>query len=232
MKAWLVLALMTLMALHGWATAADAAPGPSTEKTDYSVAERALFMTRHLADLKPPTTLRFAFRKSGSLEPGFDDRVTVKLSARSDRSCCAASGEFLTGPRQMRTVEIEEAEGNPVVLYFLEHDIREMQRLTKGSQNYFRKLIRMAIYQGAQVRDTSFSWKGRSITGREIAITPFVADPNRGRYEKLANKQYLFLLSSAVPGGVYGIRTRIADTAPDAPPLIAEEMMIDGAGPP
>jgi hypothetical protein len=206
------------------------APGVRAAQ-EYSEAERALFMTDHLAALQPPLALRYNYRKSGSLEEGFDDRVEIALRKRTDGGCCAANAQFLTGVRAMSLPEVETAQGNPVILYFLERDIREMQRLTKGQHNYFRKRIRMAVFQGATVREVTLSWRGRSVAGREITITPYLDDPLRVRYEKLANKQYVFTLSDAVPGGVYAVRTRIDGATADAAPLIVEEMQVDGAAP-
>jgi hypothetical protein len=196
---------------------------------DFSLAERALFLDNQLASVHPPATLHYAYRKSGSLEEGFEDQVELSLRAQSDGRCCAASGRFLSGPRKLELSEIEAATGNPVILYFLERDIREMQRLTKGQQNYFRKRIRMAVYQGATLRPVALQYRGATVAGREIAISPYLDDPNRARFEKLANKQYLFTLSDAVPGGVYAIRSRIAGATPDAPPLLVEELLVDGA---
>ncbi len=122
------------------------------------------------------------------------------------------------------------AEGNPAILYFLERDIREMQRLTGGKANYFRKRIRMAVYEGASMRRLTLPYRGRLVAVQEISIAPYRDDPNRARYEKLANKEYVFLLSDAVPGGLYAIRSRIHDKSADAPPLIVEEMVVAGAG--
>lgn len=195
---------------------------------DYSPAERALFMTDHFAGTKPPLTLRYAFTKSGSMEEAFTDQVAVKLAARKGGKCCMATADFLSGPRRLTLPEVDDAQGNPVVLYFLERDIREMNRLTKGQQNYFRKRIRMAIYQGAQVQDVSVGYRGKTVPAREITVTPYRDDPLRVRFEKLANKTYVFTLSDAVPGGVYAIRTRIDGEGSDAAPLIAEEMLLDG----
>jgi hypothetical protein len=200
------------------------------DKKDFSQAERLLFMTNQLATLRPPMTLRYSFRKSGSMEEGFDDKVTIALSKQPDGSCCVGVGEFLTGTRKLELPEIPAAEGNPVILYFLERDVREMQRLTKGSQHYFRKRIRMAVYQAAKVRDVTFNYRGKAVKGSEVEISPYLDDPNRPRYEKLAVKQYRFMLSEAVPGGVYGIRTEIA--APSQPAgLIVEELLVEGAEP-
>jgi hypothetical protein len=198
---------------------------------DYSAAERMLFMTPQIAGLKPPTTLRYTFRKSGPLEEAFQDSVGVVLTAQAGGKCCAARGEFLTGARRLQLPDVEDAEGNPAVMYFLEHDVREMQRLTKGNQNHFRKRIRMAIYSEATVADIRLSYRGHEVDGKLITITPYLDDPNRPRYEKFARKEYRFMLSDAVPGGVFGIRTQISGETAGAAPLMVEELYAEGAQP-
>ena len=216
------------------ATAADqpaAAPPPAAASaTDFSAAERLVFMDPHLSNTRPGTTLRYGFRKSGSLEPAFDDKVAIELKPQEDGRCCAAHGEFLSGTHRVELPDLPEASSNPVLLYFLERDIREMNRLTKGQQNYFRKRIRMAMYQDATVRDAGWRYRGQGISGREVVLTPYVGDPNQHRFERFVPKVYRFMLSSAVPGGVYGVRTEVADKAGGAP-LLVEELLIDGAEP-
>lgn len=212
----LCLAIATLSCTAAWAA------------NDFSVAEQALFMDNQLGKLRPPLTLSYSYRKSGTLEDAFTDKVDVVLKAQSDGTCCAVSASFLTGARTMRQPDIEGAKGNPAVLYFLERDINEMQRLTQGKANYFRKRIRMAIYQGASIRNVTLPYRGRPVAVQEISIAPYLDDPNRARYQKLANKQYVFMVSNAVPGGLYGIRSRIDGETLAAPPLMVEEMLIDG----
>jgi hypothetical protein len=204
-------------------------PGLTRAANDFSAAERALFLDNHMAKLKPPLTLHFSYRKFGSLEAAFDDTVDVVLAAKANGSCCAATARFLSGERQMRQPEVDNAEGNPAILYFLERDIREMQRLTGGKANYFRKRIRMAVYEGASMRKLTLPYRGRPVAVQEISISPYRDDPNRVRYETLANKEYVFMLSDAVPGGLYAIRSRINDKSAAAQPLIVEEMLVDGA---
>lgn len=218
------------------AAAAIILPGSSARAEEppknFSAAERALFMTDQFAKLRPPLTLRYRFQRSGSLEPGFDDKVSIALKAQHGSGrCCDASGEFLSGERKVELPPVEGASGNPVTLFFLERDVREMERLTKGKSAYFRKRIRMAIFQGAQQRGVTLNYRGKTVAGQEFTITPYVDDPNRPRFEQLANKRYVFTLSDAVPGGVYAIRALVVDAAKgaDAPPLLAEELLIDGA---
>ena len=208
-----------------------AAMGAALAAEDYSPAERALFMSNQFASLTPPATLRYKYLKSGSLEPGFEDQVAIKLSAQANGKCCTANTDFLAGTRRLALPEVEAADGNPVVLYFLERDIREMSRLTKGQPNYFRKRIRMAVYGDAQIRELSLPYRGVNVAVRRITITPYLDDPLRSRFEKLATKQYDFTLSDAVPGGVYAIRTLISGESAGALPLLVEEMVLEGASP-
>jgi hypothetical protein len=203
--------------------------GDARAANDFSAAEQALFIDNHLGKLRPPLTLHYNYRKTGTLEAAFDDKVDVILTAQPDGGCCSTSARLFTGVRAMSLPDVESAQGNPAILYFLERDIREMQRLTQGKPNYFRKRIRMAVYQGASLRELMLPYRGRPVAVREFSIAPYLDDPNRQRYEKLANKQYVFMLSDSVPGGLYGIRTRINGESTGAPPLMIEEMIVDGA---
>jgi hypothetical protein len=210
---------------------AAARPESAHAANDFSPAEQAIFVDKHLDKLRPPLTLHYRYRKTGTLEAPFDDTVDLILSARPDGSCCAARTRFFTGTREVSQPEIESAEGNPLILYFLEREIREMERLTQGKANYFRKRIRMSIYQGAQIRTVEMPYDGRQVDVREITISPYLDDPNRARFEKLAAKRYVFLLSSAVPGGLYGIRTRLDGESADSAPLQVEDLLLEAAAP-
>ncbi len=213
-------------ASHALALGPEATP---EKRADFSPAERALFMSDQLSALKAPKTLSYQYRKAGSLEPGFDDTVKINVRKQPDGQCCTASGEFLSGERRLAMPDAEDAKGNPVILFFLERDIREMQRLTKGQPNHFRKQIRMAIFEGATVRDVSVAYNGKPVRGREIVISPYLTDPNRPRFENLATKQYTFTLSDAVPGGVYSIRAQVPGSAAAGTPLLLEELRVSGA---
>lgn len=82
---------LTRLTLALAATLACVAPALAAE--DYSPAERALFMTNHLAGTKPPATLRYSFAHRGSEDEAFEDKVAVKLKAAPSGQCCAAEAE-------------------------------------------------------------------------------------------------------------------------------------------
>ena len=195
---------------------------------DLSAAEQAIFMDKHLSGLKAPVTLQYSYRRSGTDETAFEDRVALRLRAGPGGACCAAEADFLSGEQRLELPAIELAEANPVVLYFLEREVREMQRLTQGQQNYFRKRIRMAVYQDAQLNDREVYYRGRPVAAREIVIRPYSQDPLRARYESLADKHFVFTLSAAVPGGVVALRSEVDAPRRPAPPTHLEELLLDG----
>lgn len=221
-------AAAALLLLWPPAMAQGPATTPTENKQDFSAAERLLLMSDQLHRLKPPATLNYSFRKSGSLEPGFSDKVRLQFRPKADGQCCQVSGDFLSGQHHMSLPEVEQAQGNPVILYFLERDIAEMKRLTKGSTVYFRKRIRMALYEAAQVHDTRYNYQGKGVAGKEIVITPYKDDPNHAKFEQLTTKQYVFSLSDEVPGTVVAIRTQVPG-ANGAAALLEEELLLDQA---
>jgi len=123
--------------------------------------------------------------------------------------------EYLTATRKLELADIDGANANPVILFFLERDLREMHRLTGGSINYYRKRIRMALAEGAQVEAVTRDLGPRRVAATEIRIAPYRNDPARSRYEKFAEKTYVFTLSDDVPGKVVELRGELS-TAGDA----------------
>ena len=120
--------------------------------------------------------------------------------------------------------DIDAANANPVILFFLEREVREMHRLTGGSVNYYRKRIRMALAEGGQVEAVTLDLGPRRIAATEIHIAPYRDDPARSRYEKFAEKTYIFTLSDDVPGKVVELRSELS--APPGASGKAREIVI------
>jgi hypothetical protein len=204
-----------------------ATPAAGAQDT-VSAAEKLLFQTDHLKNVAPPATLSYAFRKAGSEETGFDD--TVGLRVRALNGAKQASVTFLSAERRTACPEVTRAEGNPVLLCFLERDIREMQRLTGGKSGYFRRAIRLALARSARVARTRLSFGGRELAANEITVIPYAEDPLRDRIGKYATKTYVFTLSAEVPGGVHSVRSFVPSpegTSNDAP-LLDERLTLVG----
>ena len=182
-----------------------------------SPAETLLFETDHLARTKVPATLVYEFRHLSNVEPAFTDSVELEVSRSKDKGQVHAALRFLKGARKHTLPDVDDAHGNPVLLGFLEHDIAEMRRLTGGSVTYFRKCIRMALANSAQVTPQRISYQGKTLDGKAVRIQPYLNDPLRARFAQYVRKTYTFVLSDDVPGGIYQVRTSLANTGVNQP---------------
>ncbi len=207
------------------------AAAPASAEERISEAEKLLFLTDHLGNVAPPATLSYEFRRTGSAEPKFDDTVQIQVRAARD-GAKVVSVAFFTRERRIELPDVAKPEGNPVLLYFLERDIREMERLTGGKAGYFRKAIRLALARSATVAATTLSFAGRTLPAREISITPYVDDPLKARIGRYATKIYVFTLSADIPGGVYSVRTTVPSPAGGTKqaPLIEERLRLLRSG--
>src|SRR5262245_16066407 len=133
------------------ATFALAGPVRAADPSEFSAAETKIFVDDHLRGVPASTTLEYTYAKRGSLEDPIDDVARVIVGPASAGGGHSVKVQYLSGTRALELADIDAANANPVILYFLEHDIREMHRLTGGSASYFRKRIRMALAEGGKV---------------------------------------------------------------------------------
>jgi len=194
-----------------------------------SPAETLLFETDHLAKMQP-ATLVYQFSKRSNLEAAFTD--SVELEVTRSKGQVHATLHFLNGKRRRELPEIDDAHGNPVLLGFLEHDIAEMKRLTGGSVTYFRKRIRMALANGAQVTPQRITWQGKTVEGQAVRIQPYLDDPLHARFENYVRKTYTFVFSDGVPGGLYQVSTSLANAGLKAPGTVVARAAGQGAAAP
>jgi len=187
------------------------AAGAAAAGQSFSPAESLLFAEAHLRNAAPRGDLQYRFTRGGSLGPAIDGAVTVRLAPAAAEDVRDVHVDFLSGPDAFVLPDIEAARGNPVILSFLERDVREMQRLAGGQAAYFRKRLRLALAEAAQVRDVDIEHDGARVAAHEISIRPFDDDPLRGRFAAYADKRYVFVLCEAIPGMVYEMRATIAD---------------------
>jgi len=194
---------------------------------EYSAAERRLFMDDQLAQLPRSASLEYAFTKRGTLEGAVDDVATLRVGPPASDGGRPVHVDFLSDARRLELPDLDHATGNPVILFFLERDVREMHRLTGGSTNYYRKRVRMALAGTADVQTVTTSVGARSVAATEIRLAPYAEDPARSRYERFAEKRYRFLLADDIPGKVVEMSSVLETTPADGKPaetLIAESL--------
>jgi hypothetical protein len=201
----------------------------AADTSSFSEAERMLFTIDHFKSLGGPAQIDYEYRRRGSLEEEFIDKVRLAIGKKSAEGGRPVQVDFLSGKQKLALPDVENAQGNPLILYFLEREVREMNRTTGGSRNYYQKRIRMALANDAQVKPVSVMVAGKSVQAHEIHIAPYREDPARSRYEKFAEKTFVFTLSDDVPGGVVEMRSELLPSGGGADaPVVAESVKYVG----
>ncbi|SAL01854.1 hypothetical protein [Caballeronia ptereochthonis] len=221
--AWSV-ACAALMASMG-ALAADA-PAASAPGVQIAPAERLLFMQPHLNGVEPQTELDYAVDYSGPPSKVNDTVRVLVVSPGNSKNDARVTD---------RTGDVNVPGGlpcNPVIIYFLEHDIAEMEQLTGGQRRYFQQRVRMALAAGPAITPVSSESLGLSkhVKAQQIVIQPYLNDPNAERFTKYLGKRYTFVISDDVPGRLLMIRTEVPGDGNDfAHPLVKETLAYQGA---
>jgi hypothetical protein len=204
----------------------------AADPSQFSPAEQLLFMDDHLGGITKAATLEYTFSKRGSLEAPVDDKARLTVGPRPSAGGRTVKVKYLSDERKLELPEIDAARGNPVILYFLEREVREMHRMTGGSANYYRKRIRMALADGARVDAVTVTLGPRRVAATTIRIAPYRDDPARPRYEKFAETTYVFTLSDQIPGKVVELHSELlgppkaAGIAPET--VVAETLRYAG----
>lgn len=225
LKPYLLLCSVTQLALMLLGPSfAYAAANTETNVTDISRAETLIFMEDHLNGLRANTSLKYQFTKRGNLEEKLDDTSVVSMNGnKSDGKEIVVN--CMSGKNKIDLPLDGDVRANPVILCFLERDIREMKRLTGGAVNYYRKRIRMALAETAKLSTTTYALAGKTYPATEVTIDPYSLDPARSRYAKHANKTYRFILSDKVPGKVLELRSLMVAEGKPGETMIEEKIV-------
>jgi hypothetical protein len=183
----------------------------SWAETPMSQAEQAVFTQAHLRVLKAPTSLHYRYEQRVANKPdeSFADSVTLQLRATASGACCAVQGEFLSGERRLTLPEVDDASANPITMFFLEREVRELQRITRGQAAHFRRRIRLALAEAPPPEAVVIRHAGREFAGQEIVISPYLSDPARNRFEAWAQRRYRFVLVKDIPGQIWQIEAEL-----------------------
>ncbi len=207
------------------ATTSDTAPS----------AQSLLFDATYLLPLNAPSRLVYDYSTKTAdtslFGKNFDDQVSLRLAASADGGGQKdVVVDMFTGDREQRVGPLVRVSGNPIIMMFLEHDVSEMNMHIGGAPVYFRNVIRRAFRETAKLEPASFTWDGHQVSGTKITIQPFISDPNAERLQLFRSKTYEFIVSDAVPGGIYQMHSTIRadDESPQAAPAIDTKLTLKG----
>jgi len=202
-----------------------AGPMAADDAPSLTPAQVALFESNHLKGITQPVRLEYKFTHQGGLGD-FSDTVTADIRDVHADGKKDVWVEFLTGTHQMKFPPAMGFDGNPLLMYFLEHDTVEMQQATGGAQGYFRNRIREGFLQ-ADMHTAAIKVGDKSCEGHEIVIVPFRDDPHFSQ-SAFRDKAYHFTLCDAVPGTIYSISTTVPAVSNGVNGAFQEAMTYEG----
>jgi hypothetical protein len=218
-------------------TAAQTAAGSSAEVPEISEAEKLLWMGDQLKVIDKPSTLKYAFRKTGSYEQGFEDSVVFNVTEILPDGMKRANVNFFTGQRNLFVPPYESINGNVLLAIFLQGDVLEMKRFTEIGSRYFQQKIKYALATDASIGDTEIDFNGAKVPGKTVTIAPYSNDEKaetNERFRKFKDKVYTFTVSEQIPGFIYSIKTFVAapkDAADQSQPLNEEVLQLTAVEP-
>ncbi|PCJ32015.1 MAG: hypothetical protein COA90_04615 [Gammaproteobacteria bacterium] len=199
----------------------------------YTKIQNDIFDNAHLKNISEAGILHYKYKKEHFSTGEREDTIDVVLTNLRNTGRKDTHIEFFTGAHNRPYLDRENQQGNSVVVFFLEYDVREMgkRHMAKNGRSrwhYFQNKIKSEMAKQIKVEKLEIEYKGEKVQAVKYIIQPFVNDPNRADFHFDANKYYIFTLSESIPGGIYQVRTVVPDgkTWQEGEATLADESVI------
>ena len=180
-----------------------------------ATVQELVFEAHLLADLSEPQTLRYRYETRGSMVPKTQrSQVSMDVREVGEDGRKLVHFDMFEGHDRRQFGPMQARVQNPLVIVFLQRDVVRMGNQTGGSPEYFRKRIRDAFVEPAEVERLEIPYNGAVVPAIRVSITPFVDDPQIARFAQFRHKRYEFTVAEALPGGLYEIAAVTPESGP------------------
>src|SRR5579864_2368580 len=114
-----------LAALLAAAPAVAAGPDDKADTRLLSPAQIALLETPHLENIDHPETLQYRYRRDGA--GAFTDSIAERIEKIHTDGTKYVGFSYLTGEHNVFFPAVDNFRGNPLLMVFLEQDVRELR---------------------------------------------------------------------------------------------------------
>lgn len=198
------------------------------EEASFSQANQLLFLDDHLTDVDYPARYHYRLSRTGAAD-GFSDTIVMEAHNNDDQTK-QVHVEYLSGDRKRHIPDIDRAQGNPIIMLFLQRDVSEMSNRTGGNWRYFQKHIKLALENAASIEPVTLRYEGNDVAGQRISLQPFANErTHRNELAGYLEKTYSFLLAEDIPGDVYEMSTTLP--AGDGGQPVVERLTLENVEP-
>lgn len=178
---------------------ASAIPAPLHAETPAEL----IFAEGVLEPVATGQVLVYDHSRAGPPAEGFrvidDGSVRLALQPTEDGKR-AAIVSMLADGRARELNPFPPTAGNPILMTFMESNLRAMAQITGGSPFYIRNRMREALRSAGAVSETTFTLDGAQVPAQKVTFHPFEGDPNIDRMGAFAELEISFVISPAIPG--------------------------------
>ena len=197
------------------------------EDLELSEAHKLLVKKNHLGNLATPVKLKYIYKKTGSLEANFNDRVIMIVPKKDNEGYYNIKFDFFSGYNKEDLASARYKANNPIFHAFWDHDIKVMTRLTEGSPLYFRKRITWSLSDEEKfnIKTAKCTYNNETFDGHKIEHMPYEQDYDSRKFKKFAKKKYFVTICDEIPGMIYEVGT-IIPSKNMKEPLIRETLTL------
>tara|TARA_B000000460_G_C21430250_1_gene354852 strand:- start:92 stop:775 length:684 start_codon:yes stop_codon:yes gene_type:complete len=190
-----------------------------SDTSKYTEAHKLIVAKKHLENLKTPTKLKYIYKKTGTLEPGFNDRVIMVVPDKDKEGYHDIRFDFFSGYNKEDLTSAKYKNNNPIIHAFWDHDIKLMMRITEGSAIYFRKRITWSLSDESKfsISNATCEYNGKQFKGQTLEHIPYEQDYDSKKFIKYSKKKYYVTMCDEIPGMVYQIKTIIPSENSEKP---------------
>jgi hypothetical protein len=119
--------------------------------------------------------------------------------------------------------------GNPMLVVFLDRSVNNLAMLAGGNRPYLKNKIKMSFNTSAKVDPVEIDYKGATIKGNRVTVTPFVGDANALKMMGYDGVRLEIVVSDAVPGHFVRLASHF-ESPMKGSPVLDELTVLEGVG--
>ncbi len=188
-----------------------------------SASQTALFDTPHLQAITRPEVLSYRIERTGP--DALTDTVLVHVRKIHPDGSKYVSFDFMTGDHQIFFPAVDNFRGNPLLMLFLEYDVRQMKDQTGMAAAYLRDRIRESFVDKATLTASTIAVAGKTLPARLIVVKPFAQDDRFKNLPAFRDKTYRFVVAGDAPGQIVALSADMPADAESGAPAWSEKIV-------
>lgn len=163
-----------------------------------------MFEKPHISNLEPGTELVYRFARKPSdekiLGTAFEDDIKVKIESNAEKEGKKnVRIDIYSGDRARDPHRITDMDGNPLLVVYLDNAVAHFRQVAGGDRDYLKNTMKRAMCK-ANVERVSINYKGETVPGVRLVITPYKNDPSRNKMRGFEGAKFSIVVSDKIPG--------------------------------